>query len=289
MICSNIICRDFNEEWCEGMVFDMYQSEARITETLNMADSLDVTIEGRTIIIEDTSKLLHALGVKSEEQFDDLLYALRDADKLSVDYFVWFCEGHALTYRVEGYKLRHAYNLYNKECAEAEQEELKEGRRLYREACGCLGIGFGCSRPDAPVDKPRAYELLRQSANDKHCPRAFGLLARLYCADSKWGKAARTALEGAGKGDAESMAILADLYEKGADFEQFTDNLGPSDMPKSVEWCLAAAKKGSGAAARRLSRYIAEGWVALDTAEIMSILTRNAKRLTLPRTSKSKK
>ena len=272
MSCEVFFTGDYNEEWKEGLFIDLYQEYAVIQEKLYYIESPDEEIVGRTMTVGNTVGFLRALGVKNERHFKELLDEKCEAGKPSFDGMIRLCENNRLQYTVEGYRLRHAYILYQKEYDEYKHGLWKEAAEQCRKATRSMRL----SSSKTPLDMPEAYRLLSDAAYIKDFPPAFGLLAIYYMNEHDWGKAVRTAIAGAEHGNARSMYALARLYDMGADFDKFTNEIGERNFPKAAEWCRKAIEKGSLEAIKMMKRLISEGHVEASSDEIVKLLATEA-------------
>lgn len=262
-----ITTRQRNKMWNDRMAYTITDNGSiAFTEQMENPGTGEV-VDGRTINIDSYTVFAQLIGVSDDRPLDTVMNDKASRGLLYVDYLHRFAELHSLTYSITGDRMFAAYRKY---CEQARKDKLdkesyygdmgREGRTLLY---GIYG-GYG-------MNQEKGLKLLHEAMENGDMPSLL-LLTGYYANNEQWGKAARYALDGAKSGDLVSMAYLSRLYEKGADFENFTDNLGDPDHANAVEWCLKAAEGGYKREINQLNYYIHKGYLDPDSKRYVRLL-----------------
>lgn len=268
-----ITTRQRNKMWNDRMAYSTTDNGSiAFTEQMENPGTGEV-VDGRTINIDSYADFARLVGVSDNHSLDAVMNDKASHGLLNVDYLHRFAELHSLTYSITGDRMFAAYRKY---CEQARQDKSDkesyykdmglEGRRLLYGSFG----GFG-------KNQEKGLKLLHEAMEngDMH---ARNILTGYYANNEQWGKAARYALDGAKSGDLVSMAYLCRLYEKGADFENFTDNLGDPDLASAIEWCVKSVEGGNKREIGQLNYYIHKGYLDPDSKRYVKILKIQAQR-----------
>lgn len=268
-----IVTRQRNKMWNDRMAYTITDNGSiAFTEQMENPETGEV-VDGRTISIDSYTVFAQLIGVSDDRQLDTVMNDKASRGLLYVDYLHRFAELHSLTYSITGDRMFAAYRKY---CEQARQEKSDkesyykdmgwEGRELLYGSFG----GFG-------KDQEKGLKLLHEAMENGDM-NARNTLTGYYADNEQWGKAARYALDGAMRGDLVSMAYLSRLYEKGADFENFTDNLGDPDLASAIEWCIKSVEGGNHREISQLNYYIHKGYLDPDSKRYVKILKVQAQR-----------
>lgn len=262
-----ITTRKRNKMWNDRMAYTTTaEGSIAFTEQMENPETGEV-VDGRTITIDSYIDFARLIGVSDIRPLDTVMKDKAARGLLNVDYLHRFAELHSLTYSITGDRMFAAYRKY---CEQARKEMLDKksyykdmGREGQRLLYGIYG-GYG-------MNKEKGLVLLHEAMENGDMSSLL-LLTGYYADNKQWGNAARYALNGAKRGDLVSMAYLSRLYEKGADFENFTDNLGEPDYANAVEWCLKAAEGGYKREINQLNYYIHKGYLEPDSKRYVRLL-----------------
>lgn len=269
-----ITTRQRNKMWNDRMAYTLTgNGSIAFTEQMENPGTGEV-VDGRTINIDSYADFARLAGVSDNHPLDAVMNDKATRGLLNVDYLHRFAELHSLTYSITGDRMFAAYRKY---CEQARQN--KSDKESYYEDMGWEGFRrlYGCIFCGFAKNPEKGLKLLHEAMEngDMH---ARNILTDYYANNEQWGKAARYALDGAKSGDLVSMAYLCRLYEKGADFENFTDNLGDPDLASAIEWCVKSVEGGNHREISQLNYYIHKGYLAPDSKRYVKILKVQAQR-----------
>ncbi len=251
MSLSHITIKSGKGPWDEiALRFELYAKHTTVTELRrNPRDDGMLELEGRTITIYDTANFLRAFRIKSESDFEFLMYELAAQSKLDIDMLQRRCESHRIRYEITGPRLQTTWRNYIKEC----RAKFEEARAFLR------------GEPSDIEDEDEAIEYLIAAA-DVNIPEAYGLVAEYYTDCKFWVQVEYFAFQGAELKDGLSMYVLGRYYT------EFSH-----DYQKAAKWCVKAAAKGIPQAVELIKRLVKDGKIDPESVNYDSLLGQYAR------------
>ena len=231
------------------LVFDLYNAYMTVTE-MRRNPRTEAELEGRTITIHDTAKMLRVLGIKSQNQFDYRIEELIETCKFDIDYLQRRCEYHNIGYEITGTRLQTVWRNHIKEC----KIKFEQAKAFFQ------------GRESEFDYKNDAFECALD-ATDIEVKEAYGYVAKCYVDYHDWSEAKMYAEQGAKLKDALSMYVLARYYT-----ERATNYQG------AAKWCVDAAEKGIPEAVELLNRLVKDGKVDADSVPYSLLLSNYARK-----------
>lgn len=262
--------RQRNSLWDDYVSYSLTDGAIEFTEQM-VCDMTREEVDGRTIRIDSYPDFARLIGVTDDRTLDDVIEYKASRGLLNIDYMHRFAELHSLKYEITGDRMFAAYRKYREKTRKEKQErelfykEMSEEGRTLLHGVYC---GYG-------KDEEKGLQLLNE-ALENGCLWASHILTSYYVDKEEWGKAAYYASKGADLGDLTSISYMSRLYEKGADFENFTDELGDPDYVNAVACCLKSAESGNNRDIRRLNRFIHQGYLSPDSKRYVRLIKASA-------------
>lgn len=263
---KSIMIRQHNSLWDDYVSYSLTGGAIEFTEQM-VCDMTREEVDGRTIRIDSFPDFARLIGVADDRTLDDVIEYKASRGLLNIDYMHRFAELHGLKYEIRGDRMFAAYRKYREKVRMEKQEREQFYEEMYREGRTLLyGLYGGYGK-----NEEKGLQLLNE-AMENGCISAFRNLIGYYVNREEWGKTAYYASEGADLGDIVSMTYMSRLYEKGVDFENFTDELGAPDYENAVTWCLKSAESGNIRDISRLNRFIHKGYLAPDSKRYVRLI-----------------